>query len=199
MTAVRSKEVMDSVERKKLHLHVADLRKDAQRFRKLIELTRPTQIPSLSKLVGTYNLKCHFLAALDLFAGWGSNTCIFFTSFPKPLKHFFVCIHRNILEQDKPKKALPLFGAMKGGNKFKLKTGTIGVGFLSSTFFNCLNTASISFFNIFFKLLFSVFFLVEVATKTSQLACRALQHEISFICWRRSGGRGRRGGLCRQT
>uniref|UniRef100_A0A674PF66 Solute carrier family 4 member 1 adaptor protein n=1 Tax=Takifugu rubripes TaxID=31033 RepID=A0A674PF66_TAKRU len=85
MTAVRSKEVMDSVERKKLHLHVADLRKDVQRLHKLIKLTRPTQIPSLSKLVGT-----------------------------------------NISEQDKPKKALPLFGAMKGGNKFKLKTGTIG-------------------------------------------------------------------------
>ncbi|XP_056914119.1 kanadaptin [Takifugu flavidus] len=81
MTAVRSKEVMDSVERKKLHLHVADLRKDVQRLHKLIKLTRPTQIPSLSK---------------------------------------------NISEQDKPKKALPLFGAMKGGNKFKLKTGTIG-------------------------------------------------------------------------
>ena len=28
----------------------------------------------------------------------------------------------------KPKKALPLFGAMKGGTKYKLKTGTIGVG-----------------------------------------------------------------------
>lgn len=49
MSAVRNKEVMDSVERKKLHLHVADLRKDAQRLRKLVELTRPTQIPSLSK------------------------------------------------------------------------------------------------------------------------------------------------------
>lgn len=47
MTAVRSEAVMDSVERKKLHLHVADLRKDAQRLRKLVELTRPTQIPSL--------------------------------------------------------------------------------------------------------------------------------------------------------
>lgn len=69
MTAVRSKEVMDSVERKKLHLHVADLRKDAQRLRKLIELTRPTQIPSLSKLVRTYGFKCYFLPALDLFRG----------------------------------------------------------------------------------------------------------------------------------
>lgn len=47
MTAVRSEAVMDSVERKKLHLHVADLRKDALRLRKLVELTRPTQIPSL--------------------------------------------------------------------------------------------------------------------------------------------------------
>lgn len=60
MSAVRSKEVMDAVERKKLHLHVADLRKDAQRLRKLVELTRPTQIPSLSKLVGTYSFKCYF-------------------------------------------------------------------------------------------------------------------------------------------
>lgn len=73
MTAVRSKEVMDSVERKKLHLHVADLRKDAQRLRKLIELTRPTQIPLLSKLVGMYNFKCYFLAALDLFLGGGGH------------------------------------------------------------------------------------------------------------------------------
>lgn len=31
-------------------------------------------------------------------------------------------------EAEKPKKTLPLFGAMKGGSKFKLKTGTIGVG-----------------------------------------------------------------------
>lgn len=75
MAAVRSKEVMDSVECKKLHLRVADLRKDAQRLRKLIELTRPTQIPSLSKLVGMYNFKCYFLAALDLFGGGGSHTC----------------------------------------------------------------------------------------------------------------------------
>lgn len=47
MTAVRSEAVLDSVERKKLHLHVAELRKDAQRLRSLVELTRPTQIPSL--------------------------------------------------------------------------------------------------------------------------------------------------------
>lgn len=31
-------------------------------------------------------------------------------------------------EPEKLKKTLPLFGAMKGGSKFKLKTGTIGVG-----------------------------------------------------------------------
>lgn len=147
---------MDSVERKKLHLHVADLRKDAQRLRKLIELTRPTQIPSLSKLVGMYSFKCYVLAAVDLFGG-RVHTCRFFKSFPKPVKQFFVCIHRNISEQDKPKKALPLFGAMKGGNKLKLKTGTIGVGLLYSTFFNWLSTASLSFFDFFFKLLFSFF------------------------------------------
>ncbi|KAM8834410.1 kanadaptin [Synchiropus picturatus] len=82
MTAVRSETAMDAVERKKLHLHVADLRKDAQRLRKLVELTRPAELPSL------------------LPSGSG--------------------------ESEKPKKALPLFGAMKGGSKFKLKTGTIG-------------------------------------------------------------------------
>uniref|UniRef100_H3DN53 Solute carrier family 4 member 1 adaptor protein n=1 Tax=Tetraodon nigroviridis TaxID=99883 RepID=H3DN53_TETNG len=85
MTAVRSEAVMDSIERKKLHLHVADLRKDVQRLRGLVELTRPTQIPSL-----------------------------------------LPTIHRHVSDEVKPKKTLPLFGAMKGGNKFKLKTGTIG-------------------------------------------------------------------------
>ncbi|XP_073323063.1 kanadaptin isoform X2 [Pagrus major] len=80
MTAVRSEAAMDAVERRKLHVHVADLRKDAQRLRKLVELTRPAQMPSL---------------------------------LPSS-------------ESEKPKKTLPLFGAMKGGSKFKLKTGTIG-------------------------------------------------------------------------
>ncbi|XP_008295285.1 kanadaptin isoform X2 [Stegastes partitus] len=80
MTAVRSEAAMDGVERRKLHVHVADLRKDAQRLRKLVELTRPAQMPSL-------------LPSSD---------------------------------SEKPKKTLPLFGAMKGGSKFKLKTGTIG-------------------------------------------------------------------------
>lgn len=47
MTAVRSEATMDAVERRKLHLHVADLRKDAQRLRRLVELTRPAQMPSL--------------------------------------------------------------------------------------------------------------------------------------------------------
>ncbi|XP_061650038.1 kanadaptin isoform X2 [Phyllopteryx taeniolatus] len=82
MTAVRSDATMDAVERRKLHVHVADLRKDAQRLRKLVELTRPSQLPSLLPS--------------------GSS------------------------KSEKPKKALPLFGAMKGGCKFKLKTGTIG-------------------------------------------------------------------------
>ncbi|XP_014878663.1 kanadaptin [Poecilia latipinna] len=82
MTAVRSEAAMDGVERRKLHVHVADLRKEAQRLRKLVDLTRPAQMPSL--LPG------------------GSS------------------------EAEKPKKSLPLFGAMKGGSKFKLKTGTIG-------------------------------------------------------------------------
>lgn len=47
MTAVRSEAAMDAVERRKLHVHVADLRKDAQRLRKLVELTRPAEMPSL--------------------------------------------------------------------------------------------------------------------------------------------------------
>ncbi|XP_054652361.1 kanadaptin isoform X2 [Dunckerocampus dactyliophorus] len=83
MTAVRSEAAMDAVERRKLHVHVADLRKDAQRLRKLVELTRPAQLPSLLP-------------------------------------------SSSSSESEKPKKALPLFGAMKGGKKFKLKTGTIG-------------------------------------------------------------------------
>ncbi|KAM4542109.1 kanadaptin isoform 3-T3 [Odontesthes bonariensis] len=82
MTAVKSEEAMDAVERRKLHVHMADLRKDAQKLRKLVELTRPAQMPSLQP--------------------GGSS------------------------EAGKPKKTLPLFGAMKGGSKFKLKTGTIG-------------------------------------------------------------------------
>ncbi|XP_028252165.1 kanadaptin [Parambassis ranga] len=82
MTAVKSEDVIDAVERRKLHVHVADLRKDAQRLRRLVELTRPAQMPSLLPS--------------------GSS------------------------EAGKPKKTLPLFGAMKGGSKFRLKTGTIG-------------------------------------------------------------------------
>ncbi|KAF7655758.1 hypothetical protein LDENG_00051070 [Lucifuga dentata] len=82
MSAVGSEVAMDNVERRKLHVHMADLRKDTQRLRKLVELTRPAQMPS-----------------------------------PQPS-----CSS----ESQKPKKTLPLFGAMKGGSKFKLKTGTIG-------------------------------------------------------------------------
>ncbi|XP_067099958.1 kanadaptin [Osmerus mordax] len=85
MSEVRKEAAMDAVERRKLHVHVADLRKEAQRVRRLVELTRPAQLPSLQpSLEG------------------GSS------------------------EPQKPKKSLPLFGAMKGGSKFKLKTGTIG-------------------------------------------------------------------------
>lgn len=47
MTAVRSEAAIDAVERRKLHVRVADLRKDAQRLRKLVELTRPARMPSL--------------------------------------------------------------------------------------------------------------------------------------------------------
>ncbi|XP_028993954.1 kanadaptin [Betta splendens] len=80
MTAVKTEAAMDAVERRKLHVHVADLRKDVQKLHKLVELTRPAQMPSLLQ---------------------GS-------------------------EAAKTKKTLPLFGAMKGGCKLKLKTGTIG-------------------------------------------------------------------------
>ncbi|KAM9356336.1 kanadaptin isoform 2-T2 [Pholidichthys leucotaenia] len=84
MTAVRSEAAMDAVERKKLHVHVANLRKDAQRLRKLVELTKPVQMPVLMPSSSS--------------------------SPPEKTK----------------KTTLPLFGAMKGGSKFKLKTGTIG-------------------------------------------------------------------------
>ncbi|KAM6912790.1 kanadaptin [Xenentodon cancila] len=79
---MRSEAAVDGVERRKLHVHLADLQKEAQSLRKLVELTRPAQMPSLLPS--------------------GSS------------------------EPEKPKKTLPLFGAMKGRSKFKLKTGTIG-------------------------------------------------------------------------
>uniref|UniRef100_A0A671KBZ6 Kanadaptin-like n=1 Tax=Sinocyclocheilus anshuiensis TaxID=1608454 RepID=A0A671KBZ6_9TELE len=83
MSAVRSEAALDGVERKKLHLHVAELKKEGHRLRKLADLAKPTQLPSLQ-------------------ASSSQDT-------------------------EKPKKlSLPLFGAMKGGSKFKLKTGTIG-------------------------------------------------------------------------
>uniref|UniRef100_A0A3B3BU62 Solute carrier family 4 member 1 adaptor protein n=1 Tax=Oryzias melastigma TaxID=30732 RepID=A0A3B3BU62_ORYME len=82
MSAVRSEASMDAVERRKLHLHAADLRKEAQNLRRLVELTRPAQMPAL--------------------------------------------LPSGSLDPEKPKKALPLFGAMKGGRKLRLKTGTIG-------------------------------------------------------------------------
>ncbi|KAK3537691.1 hypothetical protein QTP70_017905 [Hemibagrus guttatus] len=86
MSCVHSQAAVDMVQRKKLHVHVAELKKEAQRLQKLIDLTRPTELPSLQSRPGNQSS-----------------------------------------EPDKPKKlALPLFGAMKGGSKFKLKTGTIG-------------------------------------------------------------------------
>lgn len=47
MSAVRSEVALDGVERKKLHLHVAELKKEVQRLRKLADLAKPTQLPSL--------------------------------------------------------------------------------------------------------------------------------------------------------
>ncbi|KAG7466063.1 hypothetical protein MATL_G00160850 [Megalops atlanticus] len=86
MSAVRSESTLDAVERRKLHLHITELRKEAQRLRRLVDITRPAQLP-----------------ALQTGSGIPSS------------------------DPEKPKKPiLPLFGAMKGGSKFKLKTGTIG-------------------------------------------------------------------------
>uniref|UniRef100_A0A8C2FVG8 Solute carrier family 4 member 1 adaptor protein n=1 Tax=Cyprinus carpio TaxID=7962 RepID=A0A8C2FVG8_CYPCA len=91
MSAVRSEAALDGVERKKLHLHVAELKKEGQRLRKLADLAKPTQLPSLQ-------IRC----TTD-------------------------CKKKISQDTEKPKKlSLPLFGAMKGGSKFKLKTGTIG-------------------------------------------------------------------------
>ncbi|XP_051502177.1 kanadaptin-like [Myxocyprinus asiaticus] len=87
MSAVQGDTALDGVERKKLRLHVADLKKEGERLRKLVELTKPTQLPSLQP------------------SGSSSQST----------------------ETEKPKKlSLPMFGAMKGGSKLKLKTGTIG-------------------------------------------------------------------------
>uniref|UniRef100_A0A8C2KHY3 Solute carrier family 4 member 1 adaptor protein n=1 Tax=Cyprinus carpio TaxID=7962 RepID=A0A8C2KHY3_CYPCA len=84
MSVVRSEMALDGVERKKLHLHVAELKKEGQRLRKLADLAKPTQLPSLQP-------------------------------------------SSQSTDTENPKKlSLPMFGAMKGGSKFKLKTGTIG-------------------------------------------------------------------------
>ncbi|XP_043088694.1 kanadaptin [Puntigrus tetrazona] len=86
MSSVRRETALDGVERKKLHLHVAELKKESQRLCKLADLAKPTQLPSLQPSV--------------------SNS--------------------QSTDTEKSKKSLPMFGAMKGGSKFKLKTGTIG-------------------------------------------------------------------------
>uniref|UniRef100_A0A9J7YJI6 Solute carrier family 4 member 1 adaptor protein n=1 Tax=Cyprinus carpio carpio TaxID=630221 RepID=A0A9J7YJI6_CYPCA len=84
MSVVRSETALDGVERKKLHVHVAELKKEGQRLRKLADLAKPTQLPSLQP-------------------------------------------SSQSTDTENPKKlSLPMFGAMKGGSKFKLKTGTIG-------------------------------------------------------------------------
>uniref|UniRef100_A0A671PKM9 Kanadaptin-like n=1 Tax=Sinocyclocheilus anshuiensis TaxID=1608454 RepID=A0A671PKM9_9TELE len=85
MSVVRSETALGGVERKKLHLHVAELKKEGQRLRKLADLAKPTQLPSLHS-----------------------------------------ASHFQSTDAEKPKLSLPMFGAMKGGSKFKLKTGTIG-------------------------------------------------------------------------
>ncbi|XP_016300182.1 kanadaptin-like isoform X2 [Sinocyclocheilus anshuiensis] len=86
MSVVRSETALGGVERKKLHLHVAELKKEGQRLRKLADLAKPTQLPSLQPSRSS----------------------------------------SQSTDAEKPKLSLPMFGAMKGGSKFKLKTGTIG-------------------------------------------------------------------------
>ncbi|KAL4624266.1 kanadaptin-like [Arapaima gigas] len=86
MSAVRSQGPLDSVARRKLHVRMAELRKESQRLHKLVELTRPAMLPPLQAAAGSQSTDS--------------------TKAKKP--------------------SLPLFGAMKGGSKFKLKTGTIG-------------------------------------------------------------------------
>ncbi|MBN3313731.1 NADAP protein, partial [Atractosteus spatula] len=86
MCEVRRGAALDSMARKKLHVRVAELRRERQRLQKLVEITRPTQLPALQPTGGS-----------------------------------------QPTEPEKPRKlCLPMFGAMKGGSKFRLKTGTIG-------------------------------------------------------------------------
>ncbi|XP_023648853.2 kanadaptin isoform X2 [Paramormyrops kingsleyae] len=86
MSAVNAPSPLDSIERRKMHVRVAELRREAQRLRRLQELTRPAQLPPLQ-------------------AGLGGH---------------------GTMQAEGKKPALPMFGAMKGGSKFKLRTGTIG-------------------------------------------------------------------------
>ncbi|XP_006626420.2 kanadaptin [Lepisosteus oculatus] len=86
MCEVRSGAALDSMARKKLHVRIAELRRERQRLQKLVEITRPAQLPALQPTGGS-----------------------------------------QPTETEKPRKlCLPMFGAMKGGSKFRLKTGTIG-------------------------------------------------------------------------
>lgn len=84
--------------------------------------------------------------------------------------------HRESLEAEKPKKTLPLFGAMKGGSKFKLKTGTIGVGVTPPESPPSPALASRCY-------LYSLSSSLETASEAAQLTCRALQLERIFP-WR---------------
>lgn len=144
MTAVRSEAAMDAVERRKLHVHMADLRKEAQSLRKLVELTRPAQMPSLltrldscSYVTARFSRKSKFdpfHEASNVSFKHFVNLELFYTNLNLAFLHTLNCVDQlcccdsGISESEKPKKTLPIFGAMKGGSKFKLKTGTIGVG-----------------------------------------------------------------------
>ncbi|XP_048830398.1 kanadaptin isoform X2 [Brienomyrus brachyistius] len=90
MSGVNAPSPLDSIERRKMHVRVAELRREAQRLRRLQELTRPAQLPPLQ----------------------AGSSC-------SPGGH-------GAKQAEGKKPALPMFGAMKGGSKFRLRTGTIG-------------------------------------------------------------------------
>lgn len=85
--------------------------------------------------------------------------------------------HRESLEAEKPKKTLPLFGAMKGGSKFKLKTGTIGVGGVTPPESPPSPSQASRCY------LYSLSSSLETASEAAQLTCRALQLE-RILPWR---------------
>ncbi|XP_016091523.1 kanadaptin-like [Sinocyclocheilus grahami] len=152
MSVVRSETALVGVERKKLHLHVAELKKEGQRLRKLADLAKPTQLPSLqpsrpgvsssstedpldafmsvvrseTALGGVERKKLHLHVAELKKEGQRLRKL---ADLAKPTQLPSLQPSRSSSQStdaEKPKLSLPMFGAMKGGSKFKLKTGTIG-------------------------------------------------------------------------